>query len=369
VEEVARGIPRGALTLLLALAVSGATPGGEPAPLARYGFEPGEALATGPDTFAVFEPRRGNVSLSAIVRVDGARSVRLVDVPGDGDFPELQGYFPARRTGTVWARFAVLVPDPTMPWHVVLAGPGGFGLREDGIAVWLRAEDGELRHVTNGIPKRLVPLRGWTWYHVALRYDVAAGAYDLRIDEEGAEGPLVELVAQPNATSRPASAIGMFSFVGDVLRDARPSELFVDEIVLDDGEEPPALRAPGRRALFVDEWWAAARTARPAGTDAAGVWLEHLRAGEWATAERLALEAAEAAESDVERAAWHERAGDAAYLAGDPAAAVRRYAAATALDAARTSSWLRRSDMHFLLGEVDEERACRERIYGALREE
>lgn len=364
-------LPRSVLALaaVLVAAASYTVVQAERPLLARYGFEVEEALASGPDSFAVFKPQRGDVALSAELRLDGARSVRLTDRPGDGDFPEFQGYFPLRRAGRLAIRFSLLTPDPAMPWHVALAGPGGFAPRQDGIAFWLRAEDGVLRHVSDGIPRRLLSLRGFVWYSVAIDYDAGAGTYDLEIRAEGGDAPIVSLHGQSNVTAQPNSAVNVLSFVGDVLGDRRPSELFLDEIVLDDGSAPLPERAPGRRLLFVDEWWGTARNAPLESVDAAERgWLDALQREAWGGAETVAQARLAHASDPAARALWLEHAGDAAYLASDPAGALRYYMSATEIEPNRASAWLRRADMHFLLEEVEAERDCRERIYGALRD-
>ena len=87
-----------------------------PAVLASYSFD--DDVATGPDTFAIWQGARhnkggrGHVRLSSAFHVSGHRSVELQDVAGDGDFPELQGYFPVRRTGRLFFHFAFLTTDP-----------------------------------------------------------------------------------------------------------------------------------------------------------------------------------------------------------------------------------------------------------------
>jgi len=72
---------------------------------------------------------------------------------------------------------------------------------------------------------------------------------------------------------------------------------------------------------------------------------------------------------------WIERQGDAAFMAGDRETALRRYetvrGAATLRKDADRRPWLllKISDVQFLLGNLDGERACREAIYGSLHEE
>ena len=83
------------VTVLLLLAFDGAWATGAAAPpfLVRYSFDDG-AVATGPDTFTVFRNAKGSVQLSTAFHVSGYRSLEIRDVAGDGDFPELQGFFP-----------------------------------------------------------------------------------------------------------------------------------------------------------------------------------------------------------------------------------------------------------------------------------
>ncbi|MFN7966680.1 MAG: hypothetical protein U0V87_13435 [Acidobacteriota bacterium] len=335
-------------------------------PIAHYAFEAGEALDTGPDSFAVFEPAHGDVTLTAAFRVSGRRAVLLHDVPGDGDFPELQGYFPLRTDGVLSIRFALMTPDPAMPWNVALAGPEGFMLRPGGIAFWLEAEDGVLRHVSDSIPKRLLSLRSFVWYFIDVRYDVAAGSYDLTIREESREAPLIDLRRQPGASAAIASPIDKFSFVGDVEHDAHASDLFVDDIslALSPATPLPPIVAPGRRALFVDEWLRTLRADNVADENER-LFIDAIQRSDFSGAQNVALDQIRRHDRD---ATWTERAGDAAYLLGDRVNALRRYVAATELDPSRVLAWLKRADMHHLFGEVDAERRCRERIYGALHE-
>jgi hypothetical protein len=99
-------------------------------------------------------------------------AVEIRDAAGDGDFPELQGYFEKRASGLLFVHFALLVTDPAEPFNVALAGPGHFGLRRDGIAFWLQGRDGVLRHVSDSIPKPLLELAPFTWYQIDLLVDL-----------------------------------------------------------------------------------------------------------------------------------------------------------------------------------------------------
>ena len=93
--------------------------------LASYSFE--DTVATGPDTFAIWQGARhvatgrGSVSLSGGFHVSGYRSVEIKDVAGDGDFPELQGYFPVRTAGRLFFHFAFLGTDPKEELNVALS--------------------------------------------------------------------------------------------------------------------------------------------------------------------------------------------------------------------------------------------------------
>src|SRR5262249_56379110 len=107
----------------------GSAPGTGPR---RHGFDDG-ALGPGPDTFAVFRAAHGRVGLSTAFRLSGYRSVEISDVAGNGDFSELQGYFPVQRTGRVFAHFALLTARPEEELNVALAGPNGFQPRNDGL--------------------------------------------------------------------------------------------------------------------------------------------------------------------------------------------------------------------------------------------
>ncbi len=249
-------LPARAAAALLALALAapgpaGAADAGSPI-LVRYSFDDG--AATGPDTFRIFRDAKGSVELSAAFRRSGVHAVELRDVPGDGAFPELQGYFPERRSGWLFARFALLTTDPEQELNVALAGPAWFRLAKHGIAVWLATRDGHLFHVSDSIPKRLLPIAPFTWYGVEVDYDVAAGRYDLRIFEEGRDEPVLSLARQPNAPNQPGSAVDKFSFIGDNGDDRSGVTYYVDDVVLAI-ERPvaqPPFVAPGRRRFFVD---------------------------------------------------------------------------------------------------------------------
>jgi tetratricopeptide (TPR) repeat protein len=219
--------------------------------LARYSFE--DDVDTGPDTIRVFQNSRGRVNLSDAFRVSGYRSVEIRDVPGDGAFPELQGYFPLRRQGIVYVHFAFLTAEPQEGWNAALAGPAWFTLKKDGIAFWLAAEGGRLVHHSDSIPRKLFSLQPFIWYVVDLAYDVAAGVYDLTVREEGHSEPRVALRRQPGAAAHKGSGVDKFSFIGD-LGDHSRAVYYLDDVMVstDALVTVPPLVAPGRRRLFVE---------------------------------------------------------------------------------------------------------------------
>ncbi len=256
---MARRVPREPVALaLLTLALAApAAAAGEGSVLASYSFE--DAVATGPDTFAIFQGARhvgtgrGRVSLSTAFHVSGYRSVEIKDVAGDGDFPELQGYFPARRAGRLFFHFALLTTDPKEELNIALAGPRFFQMEKDGIAFWLATREGRLVHVSDSIPKKLFAVEAFVWYAVDVVYNIPDGSYALTIRREGQDAPLVALRDQPNAARQPGSAVDKFSFVGAPYGDSNVV-YYVDDVVIgtDESVTQRPFVAPGRRKLFVD---------------------------------------------------------------------------------------------------------------------
>lgn len=254
--QVARRIPVQSVAAALWLALlAPAAFAQEPAGsiLVRYSFDDG-VTDTGPDTFRVFENSRGSVSLSHAYRWSGDSSVEIRDVAGDRDFPELQGYFPAISSGTLYAHFAILTTTPEEEFNVALAGPQGFRLARNGIAFWLHAREGFLFHYSDSIPKRLFRLEPFTWYFVDVTYRIGEGAYDLLVRKEGDSAPRVSLAGQANAANQPGSIVDKFSFVGDVEDDVSQVLYYVDDVVIGTDRGIPVLPfvAPGRRRLFVE---------------------------------------------------------------------------------------------------------------------
>ena len=266
--------------------------------------------------------------------------------------------------------------------------------RKDGIAFWLTTRGGDLFHVSDSIPKRLAPMRPFTWYGVEVDYDVARGRYDLRIFEEGAAEPVVALAGQPNAASQPGSAIDKFSFIGDNGDDRSNVTYYVDDVLLA-AERPltlPPFSAPGRRKFFADSSLAAALAGVPPGRlEEARRWLELPAAEALATASPAQLLAAEqlfavlmvegrhaeardhalrlgealAARGDA-AASWLERAGDAAFQARDAEEARRLYSQALRGATDPAPLYLKLADTLYLLGDLAGEKRLRETIYGTL---
>ena len=104
--------------------------------LVRYGFDD-DAVATGPDTFAVFRAAHGRVGPQLHLPTERLPLGGDPRRAGNGDFSELQGYFPEQRAGHVFAHFALLTARPEEELNVALAGPRRFQLGKDGIAFWL----------------------------------------------------------------------------------------------------------------------------------------------------------------------------------------------------------------------------------------
>ena len=434
-----------------------------PGLLVRYSFDDG-LTDTGPDTFAVFQNAKGHVRLSPEFRYSGYRSIELRDVAGDGDFPELQGYFPERKNGQLYFHFAMLVANPREPLNVALAGRSHFSLTEHGIAFWLKTLEGTLYHVSDSIPKKLFAVEPFVWYVVDAHLDIPRGTYDLTIRKEGTAEPLVALKDQPNSANAPGSAVDKFSFVGSVFEDDSNVTFYVDDVMLGTDEKVilGPFVAPGRRKLFIDRWRetralmlknpgcppvlsfadfgldepppdgegtpvlyrrlctslekdpaAAAKRFRELAAQhpnapifAIGELAALVRSDDeeaarkrWQELEPLlrhdvrhgmlaAMMGLESEQQDDEtryfvllwqgefaRAArlaeknqWPERAADALFLSGSPTAARKLYEQALA---AEPNAWwptVKLSDVAHVLGDAENERVYREKMYGALRE-
>ncbi len=244
------------LVILTALLASVATAQFDPASvLVSYSFDDGDQV-TGPDTFSVFAHAKGTVTLSTTSHLSGYRSVEIRDVAGDGDFPELQGYFHPRETGKLFLHFGLMVATPSEELNIALAGPEWFTLRKNGIAFWLKTQSGYLYQVSDSMPKKLFLLEPFVWYVVNVAYDIDAGTYDLVIQKEGQPKPVISLRKQANAPNQPGSTIDKFSFIGDKGEDTSNVAYYVDDVIIGIDEAIIQLPfvAPGRRKFFIDYW-------------------------------------------------------------------------------------------------------------------
>ena len=220
-----------------------------------YSFDD-DNVATGPDTFRVFNFAKGNVNLTTIYCHSGYRSVEIRDVAGDKEFPELQGYFPLQKKGQLFAHFAFMTTAPNEPLSIALAGPQWFTVRKNGIGFWLSTEEGFLYQHSDKHIKKLIPLEPFEWYTADVTYHIDEGTYDLTISgEDKKRPPLVSLTRQKNASGLAGSAVDKFSFIGD-LDDKSNVTYYVDDVVvsIDQLIEQKPFVAPGRRKLFVDRW-------------------------------------------------------------------------------------------------------------------
>ncbi len=244
------------LLLILTGATAGAQPRVEPSTLVRYSFDDG-ALDAGPDTFSVFQFGQGTVTLSALNRFSGYRSVELRDVPGDHSFPELQGYVPLRTKGKLYLHFAIMTTDPEEELNIALAGPQWFKVKKHGIGFWLKTvAGGYLAAISDSMPKKLFAMRPFVWYVADVTYDIDAGVYDLTIRQEGLETPVAQVRGQANSPNQPGSQVDKFSFIGDHETDASKVVYYVDDVLVgvDQAIVHQPFLAPGRRKLFVDYW-------------------------------------------------------------------------------------------------------------------
>jgi len=242
--------------------------------LVSYSFDDAQ-LATGPDTFAVFSKSRGTVRLNATSKLSGYRSVEIRDVAGDGDFPELQGYFAPRSKGKLFLHFAFMTATPYEEFNIALAGPEWFTLRKDGIGFWLKTREGHLCQISDSMPKKLFLLEPFVWYVLNVTYDIDHGTYDLLAHREGIEKPIVSLERQANGPNQPGSAVDKFSFIGDTGEDKSNVTYYVDDVLVGIDESIVHLPfvAPGRKKLFIDYWSEAQRNrhSQPAPIEAIGL--------------------------------------------------------------------------------------------------
>src|SRR5258706_331098 len=146
-------LPGLAIATLLLGAIALAQTGGANITVS-YSFDD-DNNATGPDTFRVFNFAKGTVNLTTAYRYGGYRSLELKDVEKDKAFAELQGYFPIRKKGKLFAHFAMMTATPAEKFNIALAGPQWFTVQKDGIAFWLSADHGILTQHSNKIVQKL----------------------------------------------------------------------------------------------------------------------------------------------------------------------------------------------------------------------
>jgi tetratricopeptide (TPR) repeat protein len=259
-EAMARRIQIQLIALFCCLVTASSAQSDSSNILVSYSFDDTN-LATGPDTFAVFARSRGTVRLSGTNKLSGYRSVEIRDVAGDGDFPELQGYFAPRSKGKLFLHFAFMTASPYDELNIALAGPQWFNLRKDGIGFWLKTRQGYLCHVSDSMPKKLFLLEPFVWYAVNTVYDIDQGSYDLVIQKEGLDKPIVSLDRQANGPNQAGSAVDKFSFIGDTGEDKSNVTYYVDDVLVgvDESIVHSPFVAPGRKKLFIDYWSEAQR--------------------------------------------------------------------------------------------------------------
>ena len=218
-----------------------------------YGFEHND-LESGPDTFELFETETSDISVSSQFAFRGGRSLHVRDLDNNQDFPEFQGYFPLVRDGVVRVGFALMSPNPKETFNVALAGEQHFSMAKDGFGFWLINDAGLLRHMSDGIPKRLIELVAYQWYWFEIELNLDDGVYSLQIENEFGE-QLISLAQQAHPSSKAQSNLNMYSFIGD-LQDRSQANFYIDEFKLetDYADSPQPLKAPGRRSLFVEKW-------------------------------------------------------------------------------------------------------------------
>ena len=160
--------------------------------LVSYSFDDQE-LATGPDTFAVFEKARGSVQMTTEVRFSGYRSFEIRDVAGRRRFSGASGLLQAQIQRKALPPLRVHDGKPFRGAQHRIGRAEWFRLRKDGIGFWLKTREGNLYQFSDSMPKKLLPMEAFVWYGVDVAYDISAGAYDLIIHREGQEKPLVSL--------------------------------------------------------------------------------------------------------------------------------------------------------------------------------
>jgi len=244
---------RSSILIVAALVLAGFKTGQLGSVDISYDFESVD-IASGPDTFELFEASTAEVSLSSQYAFRGSHSLHLQDRANNRTFPEFQGYFPTVSNGTLNIGFALMTPTPNEPFNIAFAGSQHFRLTQDGIGFWLLNDAGTLRHMSDSIPKRLFNLTAYQWYWFEIELDVSNGTYSLLVRDEAGR-KIVNLIDQTHPSNTKKSSLRKYSFAGD-MSDRGSADFYIDEFVLrtDYADSPSPLIAPGRRTLFVDQW-------------------------------------------------------------------------------------------------------------------
>ena len=222
--------------------------------LVSYNFDY-DVLDSGPDTYQIFQHKNAKAEISAEYASGGYASAHLTDEAKDGDFVELQGYFPEQQTGVVHFRFKFLIASPNNLFNFALVGRERYQLSPLGINFWLIYEDGWLKHRSDSIPRKLFQPNLYEWYAVDAALNLDTGLYSLQIAGESG-GTAVKLDNQKFANgSSKAYSLKEYSFIGD-LQDSQPADFYLDDIsiVTSVSTKVAPLVAPGRRKYFVEMW-------------------------------------------------------------------------------------------------------------------
>jgi hypothetical protein len=222
--------------------------------LVNYNFDY-DVLDSGPDTYQVFRHQNAKAEISTDYASGGYASAHLTDAGQDGDFVELQGYFPEQISGSVRFRFKFLVANEKNLFNVAVVGKERYQLTPLGINFWLIYQDGWLSQRSDSIPKKLFQPNLYEWYAVDALLDMSTGTYALRVMRESGE-TAVQLERQPFAAGvGKRSSLKEYSFVGD-LADTQPADFYIDDLSITTSNDTklPENVAPGRRKYFYEIW-------------------------------------------------------------------------------------------------------------------
>ncbi len=225
--------------------------------LVNFGFDDGR-IALDERSFKTWEQGRGSVKTTTHASYSGYRSLEIKDQASDKSFPELQGYFSKQTAGKLFVRFALLIDTPNEELNIALVGPAGFGLKKDGIALWLSTKNGWLYHTTDSIPTKLFSTKPHRWYIFKLMLDIDRGRYDLQVAEEKSEKPFLRLSDQINATNQPGSSVDKLSFIGDKGDDTSNVSYLIDDVLVGSTKnvlDQPFAPSTPHRTYFIDGWY------------------------------------------------------------------------------------------------------------------